>query len=66
MKKLSEILQTVDTPEGKARVTAYLDAQPYPHYEAAEEPGYLVRIDADGRRTVGRFVGRGFQLRSTP
>jgi hypothetical protein len=59
---LSECLETVDTPEGKARVRRYLEAQPYPHYEPAREaPGLLVRTDADGTRTIGRFVNRKFQ-----
>lgn len=59
---LSECLETVDTPEGKGRVKAYLETQPYPHYEQAKEaPGLLVRIEADGKRTTGRFVNRKFQ-----
>jgi len=59
---LSECLETVDTPEGKDRVKKYLDTQPYPHYEHAKgAPGLLVRIEADGTRTVGRFVNREFR-----
>jgi len=59
---LSECLETVDTPEGKDRVKNYLETQPYPHYEQAKEaPGLLVRIEADGKRTMGRFVNRKFQ-----
>jgi len=59
---LSECLETVDTPEGKDRVKNYLETQPYPHYEQAKEaPGLLVRIEADGKRTVGKFVNRKFQ-----
>ena len=59
---LSECLETVDTPEGKDRVRQYLKTQPYPHYEpATEAPGLLVRIEADGKRTIGRFVNRKFQ-----
>ena len=59
---LSECLETVDTPEGKDRVKKYLEAQPFPHYEQAREaPGLLVRIEADGKRTIGRFVNRKFQ-----
>lgn len=59
---LSECLETVDTPEGKDRVKKYLETEPFPHYEQAKEaPGLLVRIEADGKRTVGRFVNRKFQ-----
>jgi hypothetical protein len=43
-------------------VFEHLKSRPYPHYEAAAEaPGLLVRIEADGKRTVGRFVNRQFQ-----
>jgi hypothetical protein len=63
---LSDCLETVDTPEGKDRVRNYLEAQPYPHYEQAKDaPGLLVRIDADGKRTIGRFVNRKFQAVSS-
>lgn len=59
---LSECLETVDSPEGQKRVAQYLAAGPFPHYEpAAEAPGLLVRIEADGTRTVGRFVMRKFE-----
>jgi hypothetical protein len=64
---LSECLETVDTPEGKERVKKYLETQPYPHYEQAKEaPGFLVRIDAEGKRTIGRFVNRKFQRADAP
>jgi hypothetical protein len=59
---LSECFATIDAPEGRRRVAEYLESRPFPHYEAATDaPGLLVRIDADGTRTVGRFVGRQFQ-----
>jgi hypothetical protein len=39
-----------------------LESTPYPHFEAAPgRPGLLVRIEADGSRTIGRFVNREFQ-----
>ncbi len=61
---LSACLESVDSPVGRRRVVDYLDAQPFPHYEEApNEPGYLVRIEADGKRTVGRFVNRQFTAR---
>jgi hypothetical protein len=59
---LSECLDTVDSPEGRKRVADYLSTRPFPHFEAsASGEGLLVRIDEDGTRTVGRFVGREFR-----
>jgi len=64
---LSACLESVDSPAGRQRVAEYLEAQPFPHYEQApNEPEYLVRIEADGKRTVGRFVNRQFQARKPP
>lgn len=58
---LSELLATVDDDQGRVRVTQYLEAQVFPHYEAVpDEPGLLIRVEEDGRRTVGRFVRRQF------
>jgi hypothetical protein len=59
---LSECLETVDTPEGRRRVADHLEALSFPHYEAAETPGLLVRTCADGKRSVGRFVNRRFEV----
>jgi hypothetical protein len=59
---LSECLASVETPEGRKRLKAYLETEPYPHYEPAPgAPGLLVRIDANGHRTLGRFVHREFR-----
>jgi hypothetical protein len=59
---LSACLESVDSPTGRQRVFEHLKTRPYPHYEAAAgSPGLLVQIEADGRRTVGRFVNRQFQ-----
>jgi hypothetical protein len=58
---LSACLESIDSPEGRKRVADYLERQPFPHYEAAPDaPGLLVRIEADGTRTVGRFINRKF------
>lgn len=60
---LSELLATVDTDEGRCRVTAFLESRPFPHYEpASTSPGLLVRIEEDGTRTLGRFVAREFRV----
>ena len=59
---LSACLESVDSPEGRLRVAALLEGGPFPHYKAhPERPGLLVRTDADGTRTVGRFVNRKFR-----
>jgi hypothetical protein len=66
VKPLSARLTSVDSPAGRKRVLEHLKTRPYPHYEAADSPGLLVRIEADGARTVGRFVNRQFQPVKVP
>src|SRR5476651_611235 len=62
VKPLTDCLESVDSPAGRQRVFEHLKTRPYPHYEAAaKSSGLLVRIEADGKRTVGRFVNRQFQ-----
>jgi hypothetical protein len=62
VRPLSECLASVDSDVGRKRVADYLDSQPFPHYHAAPDaPGLLVRVDEDGTRTLGRFVGREFR-----
>ncbi len=58
MKSLSEMIATVDTPEGRQRVFDYLKTLPFPHFEAIPGARMFVRIESDGTRAVGRFVGR--------
>lgn len=59
---LSELLETVGLPDGRKRVAEYLKTQPFPHYEPSpDHPGYLVRTEEDGTKTVGRFVNREFK-----
>jgi hypothetical protein len=58
---LAELLAEVGQPVGAKRLAQHLAAQLFPHYEAhPERPGILIRIEADGRRTTGRFVNRVF------
>ncbi len=62
IKSLSDCLEAVDNPEVRTRVMEYLRNQPFPHYEPhPKKAGLLIRIDAKGTRTVGRFVGRRFK-----
>jgi hypothetical protein len=59
---LSACLESVDSAEGRERLADFLESGPFPHYQPhPDRRGLLVRIDANGRRTVGRFVKRQFQ-----
>ena len=59
---ISTCLESVDSPAGRQRVTDFLQTQPFPHYRPqSDQPGMLVRTEADGRETIGRFVNREFQ-----
>ena len=63
VRPLSACLKSVESPEGRRRLADFLRTQPYPHYEPAPEGhGLLIRIDASGKRSVGRFVNREFRL----
>jgi hypothetical protein len=61
VKPLSECLESADSSAGRRRVFEHLKTRPFPHYEAAGSPSLLVRIEANGKRTVGRFINRQFQ-----
>ena len=57
VRPLSECLATVDSPEGRRRVTEFLQAQPYRHYEpVADTPRLLVRVDQNVWRTSAGFL----------
>ena len=59
---LSEALASVDTEAGRQRVADVLAGNPYPHFKQVPgQPGLLLRTDADGTETVGRFVSRVFE-----
>jgi len=63
---LSELVATIGTPEGQRRVSEYLRTLPFPHFEAhPTEAGLLIRTEADGTRSVGRFVNRQFVVDDT-
>jgi hypothetical protein len=64
---LSERLASIDSAVGRRRVVEYLESRPFPHYQPIpDSPGLLVRVDRDGTRTAGRFVGREFQVVPRP
>jgi ParD-like antitoxin of type II bacterial toxin-antitoxin system len=59
---LSACLSSVGSPEGRRRLAEHLKSLPYPHFGPAPgSAGLLVRIEANGKRTTGRFVNRKFQ-----
>ena len=59
---LSQCLGSVGTPAGRKRLSKFLGSQPWPHYEPhPHQAGLLLRIEKNGKRTVGRFVNRRFE-----
>ena len=61
-KSLSGCVNSIDTEEGLERLKAHLQSLPYPHYEPVQDsPGLLVKIEANGKRTIGKFINRKFQ-----
>ncbi len=61
-KPLSACFNSIDSPQGRKRLADHLKSLPYPHYEPAPgSAGLLVKIEANGKRTTGRFVNRKFQ-----
>jgi hypothetical protein len=65
VKSVSECLNDVDTPYGRQLLKETLSRKPYPHFEPVlDRPGYWVRIESDGTRTSGKFVGRTFVVES--
>ena len=58
---LSEALSLVGTPEGAARLNAYLESEPFQHFEAHPTVEHaFIRIEADVTRMAGRFIDRFF------
>jgi hypothetical protein len=61
-KPLSACLRPRTRKEAAAELAAHLSAQPFPQYHPVpRKPGFLLRVDADGTRTLGRVVGRAFE-----
>lgn len=59
VRPLSECLAEVNTPKGWKRLEGALQRRPFPHYEpVSDKPGYVLRVEEDGTKTVGRFVKR--------
>ena len=63
-KPLSACLRTRSRKEAVAELAAYLNAQPFPQFHPVPgKRGFLLKIDADGTRTLGRVVNRSFEPR---
>jgi ParD-like antitoxin of type II bacterial toxin-antitoxin system len=61
VKPLSACLKSIDSDAGHLRLTEHLRSRPYPHYEPdSRSAGLLVRIEANGKRTTGKFINRKF------
>lgn len=59
---LSEIVGTIKEPAGRARLKSYLESRPFPRFCAHPKLARtFVREDADGTKTVGRFVRGAFE-----
>ncbi len=59
---LSDCIAAASSEHGRQWLHTYLHTQPYPHYKPApDNPGLLIRTDANGKRTLGRFVRREFK-----
>ena len=59
---LSEIVATVEAPEGRARLATYLENRPYPRFQPHPELARtFIREDADGSRMIGRFRHGAFE-----
>lgn len=63
---LSKCIAAVGTNEGREKLAAVLGSRPFPHFEAASTPGLIVKVEADGTRTTGRFVNREFRAVPMP
>src|SRR5262249_6031984 len=61
-KPLSDCLKSIQSWKGRKRLADHLKPLPFPHYDPASgSAGLLVKIEANGTRTTGRFVNRKFQ-----
>lgn len=65
VKPVSECLREIDIPRGRQLLRETLARKPFPHFEPApDRASCWIRIEANGTRTVGRFVERSFVAES--
>lgn len=56
---LEEVLAPRSVEERRESLRAFMATQPFPHFEGIPgRPGLPARVEADGTRSVGRFIGR--------
>jgi len=54
--RLSEAIESINKPEGRARLQAYLESRPFPRFWAHPDSArWYIREEADGTRIAGRF-----------
>jgi len=59
---LSEIIETVNEPSGRKRLSDYLDNRPFPRFSPHPKlANTFVREDSKGKKTIGRFKRGVFQ-----
>lgn len=62
VRPLSECLEAPGTARGRNQLAEHLNSRPFPHFEPhPDRRDLLIRIDAEGKRTVGRFIKREFR-----
>ena len=60
---LSQLMSEVENAKGRKQLEATLNKRPYPHYKSVpDQPELVCRIEEDGSETIGRFIGRDFQV----
>lgn len=61
VRPLAECLEAADSAAGRERLETHLAGLPFPHYAPhPSKAGLLIRTDADGKQTPGRFMKREF------
>jgi hypothetical protein len=61
VQSLAQAIEEVEKPAGRQRLKAYLEKLPFPHFEQhPHRSDLLIRIEENGKRTVGRFVNKQF------
>jgi hypothetical protein len=58
---LDGVISDIHTDVGRDRLRSVLDAMPFPHFEATDDPGVYVLIESSGERTKGRFADKRFR-----
>jgi|CXWL01.1.fsa_nt_gi hypothetical protein len=58
---IEALLSSIADSSDRSRVRAEIESRGFPLYEAdADDPNLIVQVEADGRRTRGRYLNRQF------